>query len=147
MHFFFFFLNRKLHTKNEDEHLMESMLLIDLAYNIYINNSFNTLSGGKSYLVVPGVAVPPWANETVITLVCSWWGQGVVCAFTNCMIKKYIYIMCVCVCIYIYIYIYIYIKCVCVCIYSYLNKLSMVKNLLIARKTCRPREGVGMFII
>ena len=23
----------------------------------------------------------------------------------------------------------------------------MVKNLLIARKTCRPREGVGMFII
>ena len=32
-------------------------------------------------------------------------------------------------------------------IYIYINKLSMVKNLLIARKTCRPREGVGMFII
>ena len=26
---------------------------------IYIYNSFNTLSGGKSCLVVPGVAVPP----------------------------------------------------------------------------------------
>ena len=32
-------------------------------------------------------------------------------------------------------------------IYIYLNKLSMVENLLITRKTCRPREGVGMFII
>ena len=27
----------------------------------------NTLSGGKSCLVVPGVAVPPWATKTVIT--------------------------------------------------------------------------------
>ena len=26
---------------------------------IYIYNSFNTLSGGKSYLVAPGEAVPP----------------------------------------------------------------------------------------
>ena len=27
----------------------------------------NTLSGGKSCLVAPGVAVPPWATETVLS--------------------------------------------------------------------------------
>ena len=32
--------------------------------NIYI---FDTLSGGKSCLVAPGVAVPPWATETVLS--------------------------------------------------------------------------------
>ena len=44
--------------------------------------------------------------------------------------------MCVCVCV-----------CLCVCVCVCVNKLSMVNNLLIARKTYRPREGVGMFII
>ena len=34
----------------------------------------NTLSDGKSCLVAPGVAIPPWATETVITLVGGWWG-------------------------------------------------------------------------
>ena len=28
----------------------------------------NTLSGGKSCLVAPGVALPPWATETVLSL-------------------------------------------------------------------------------
>ena len=32
-------------------------------------------------------------------------------------------------------------------IYIYIYKLSIVKNLLIARKTYRPREGVATFII
>ena len=54
---------------------------------IYIYNSLNTLSGGKSYLVAPGVAVPPWATER---------GQGNARAFTRLWL------------IYIYIYIYIY---------------------------------------
>ena len=35
---------------------------------IYIDFFFlNTLSGGKSCSVAPGVAVPPWATETVIS--------------------------------------------------------------------------------
>ena len=34
---------------------------------VYIYNSLNTLSGGKSCLVAPGVAVPPWATETVLS--------------------------------------------------------------------------------
>ena len=56
---------------------------------IYIYNSFNTLFGGKSCLVAPGVAVPPWATETVLSpLVGGWWGQGIAHAFTRCMMKK-----------------------------------------------------------
>ena len=52
-------------------------------------NSLNTLSGGKSCLVAPGVAVPPWATETVLSpLVGGWWGQGIARAFTRCMMKK-----------------------------------------------------------
>ena len=62
------------------------------------------MSGGKSFLVAPGVAVPSWATETVLSpLVGGWWGQGIARAFTRCMMK------------YIYIYIYIY-ACVCVCV-------------------------------
>ena len=36
---------------------------------VYIDFFFflNTLSGGKSCSVVPGVAVPPWATETVLS--------------------------------------------------------------------------------
>ena len=35
---------------------------------VYIGFFFlNTLSGGKSCLVAPGVAVPPWATETVLS--------------------------------------------------------------------------------
>ena len=34
---------------------------------IYIYNSLNTLSSGKSCLVAPGVAVAPWATETVLS--------------------------------------------------------------------------------
>ena len=65
---------------------------------IYIYNSLNTLSSGKSYLVAPGVAVPPWPTETLLSpLVGGWWGQGIARAFTHCMMKD----------IYIYIYIYI----------------------------------------
>ena len=56
---------------------------------IYIYNSLNNLSSGKSCLVAPGVAVPPWATETVLSpLVGGWWGQGIARAFTRCMIKK-----------------------------------------------------------
>ena len=33
---------------------------------IYIYNSFNTLSGGKSCFVAPGAAVVLWATETVL---------------------------------------------------------------------------------
>ena len=56
---------------------------------IYIYNSLNTLSGGKSCLVAPGVAVPPWATETVLSpLVGGWWGQGIARAFTRCIMKK-----------------------------------------------------------
>ena len=32
----------------------------------YIYDSLNTLSGGKSCLVAPGVAVPPWATENCV---------------------------------------------------------------------------------
>ena len=56
---------------------------------IYIYNSLNTLSGGKSCLVAPGVAVLPWATKTVLSpLVGSWWGHGITRAFTRCMMKK-----------------------------------------------------------
>ena len=35
---------------------------------VYIGFVFlNTLSGGKSCSVAPGVAVPPWATETVLS--------------------------------------------------------------------------------
>ena len=48
----------------------------------------NTLSSGKSCLVVPGVAVLPWTTETVLSpLVGGWWGQGIARAFTSCMRK------------------------------------------------------------
>ena len=51
-------------------------------------NSLNTLSGSKSCLVAPGVAVPPWAIKTVLSLlVGGWWGQGIAHAFTRCMMK------------------------------------------------------------
>ena len=68
-------------------------MLVDIRLvNIYIYNSLNTLPGGKSCLVAPGVAVPPWATETVLSsLVGGWWGQGIACAFTRCMMKKKIY--------------------------------------------------------
>ena len=50
---------------------------------------FNTLSGGKSCLIAPGVAVPPWTTETLLSpLVGGWWGQGIASAFTRCMMKK-----------------------------------------------------------
>ena len=72
------------------------MLLIDLAYiyiYIYIY-SLNTLFGGKSCLVAPGVAVPPWASETVLSaLVSGWWEQVITRDFTRRMMKKYIYIL------------------------------------------------------
>ena len=66
---------------------------------IYIYNSLNTLSIGKSCLVAPGVAVLPWATETVLSpLVGGWWGQGIARAFTRMMKEKkkniYIYIRC-----------------------------------------------------
>ena len=44
----------------------------------------NTPSGGKSCLVVPGVAVPHWATETVFS---GWWGQDITRAFTSCMMN------------------------------------------------------------
>ena len=34
---------------------------------VYIGFFLNTLSGGKSCSVAPGVAVPPWATETVLS--------------------------------------------------------------------------------
>ena len=53
----------------------------------------NILSGDKSCLVAPGVAVPPWATETVLSpLVGGWWGQSITRAFTRCMMKKDCYI-------------------------------------------------------
>ena len=53
----------------------------------------NTLSGGKSCLIAAGVAVPPWATETVLSpLISSWWGQGIARAFTRCIMNIYIYI-------------------------------------------------------
>ena len=61
---------------------------------IYIYNSLNTLSGSKSCLVTPEVAVPPGTSETVLShLVGRWWGQGIACAFTRCMMKKCIIII------------------------------------------------------
>ena len=55
---------------------------------IYIYVQFNIVSGGKCCLVVPGVAVPPWATETVLSpLVGGWWGQGIARAFSRTMKK------------------------------------------------------------
>ena len=72
----------------------------------------NTRSGGKICLVAPGVVVPPWATETVLSpLVGGWWGQSIARAFTRCMMK----ILKKTEWIYIYIYIYVCV-CVCVCI-------------------------------
>ena len=62
-------------------------------YNILLN----TLSVAKSCLVAPGVAVPPWATETVITP--GWRLMRV--GYRTCFHTLYD--------IYIYIYIYIYI--------------------------------------
>ena len=45
---------------------MHSVISLKLIWHIYM--FLNTLSGGKSCLVVPGVAVLPRATETVITL-------------------------------------------------------------------------------
>ena len=79
-------------SKNEDERTRYFLLLVDLSYihiYIYIYIYLNTLSGGKSCLVAPGVAVPLWATETVLSLlVGDWWGQGITRAFTRCMMKK-----------------------------------------------------------
>ena len=54
----------------------------------------NTLSGGKSCLVAPRVAVPPWANETVLS---PWWRlmrtEYHTCFHTLYDEKKYIYII------------------------------------------------------
>ena len=48
----------------------------------------NTLSGGQSYFVVPGMAVLPQATKTVLSpLVGGWWGQGIAHAFTHCMMN------------------------------------------------------------
>ena len=61
---------------------------------ICIYDSLDTLSGGKSCLVAPGVAVPTWATETVLSPQDGgWWGHGIARAFTRCMMenkKKYI---------------------------------------------------------
>ena len=47
------------------------------------------LSGGKTCLVIPGVSALPWATQTVLSpLVGGWWGQGIACAFTRCIMKK-----------------------------------------------------------
>ena len=69
---------------------MLSLHLIDLAYIcIYIYHSLNILSGDKSCLVGPRVAVPPWATETVLSpLDSGWWGQGIARTFTRCMMKN-----------------------------------------------------------
>ena len=40
---------------------------------VYIDIFLNTLSGGKSCSVAPGVAVPPWATETVLS---PWMAAG-----------------------------------------------------------------------
>ena len=56
---------------------------------IYIYNSLNTLSGGKNCFVAPGVAIPLWATETLLSpLVGGWWGHGIASAFTRCTMKK-----------------------------------------------------------
>ena len=81
----------KVNTKKSLETYL--MILIYIYIYIYIYNSLNTLSGAKSCLAAPGVAVLPWATETVLSpLVGSWWGQGIARAFTRCMMKKNIYI-------------------------------------------------------
>ena len=40
---------------------------IELIYIYIYIFLLNTLSGGKSCLVAPGVAIPPWATETVLS--------------------------------------------------------------------------------
>ena len=90
---------------------------------IYI---LNTLSGGKSFLVAPGVAVPPWATETVLS---PWLAadEGRVSHVLSHVVWLYIYIYNFSFLLVlrgkkkeyfnIYIYIYIYI---CIYIYIYL---------------------------
>ena len=47
------------------------------------------MSNGKSFLVALGVAVAPWATETVLSpLVGVRWGKGIARAFTRCMMKN-----------------------------------------------------------
>ena len=42
-------------------------------------------------MVVPGVAVLPWATETVLSpLVDGWWGQGIARAFTRYIMKTFL---------------------------------------------------------
>ena len=61
------FLTHKLH-QNEDERTSNVMSAFSWSY-VYKDFFFflNTLSGGKSGSVAPGVAVPPWATETVLS--------------------------------------------------------------------------------
>ena len=79
------------------------------------------LPGGKSCLVAPGVAVPPWATETVITPGWRLMRAGY-CTFFNTLYDEYIYIyiyicMCVCMCVCV---------CVCVCVCEVDAKISQV---------------------
>ena len=92
----FFFKNR--HQCPQFESCLKSSsddgaicIKLDLVEGVYIYIyiyiiPLNTLSGDKSCLVAPGVAVQPWATETVLSpLVGGWWGQGIAHAFTRCM--------------------------------------------------------------
>ena len=56
--------------------LKKKALLFDFPSYVYI-------------YILPGVAVPPWATETVLSpLDGGWCGHGIARAFTRCMMKK-----------------------------------------------------------
>ena len=85
----------------------------------------------KNCSVAPGVAVPLWATETMLSLWLAADEARVSHVLTHVVWwkKKYIY-MCVCVyiymcvCVYIYIYIYVCVVCVCVYIYIYTHPIT-----------------------
>ena len=88
---------------------------------IYICNSLNTLSGGKSCLVAPRVAIAPWATETVITPVLRLMRTGYRTCF-HTLYNEYYYIY---YSIYIYIYGYIYCRWLYIYMYIYVYYFSI----------------------
>ena len=84
------FKNHKLRIKRKWRYNVISAFSWSFVYICIYMILLNTLSGRKSCLVAPEVTVPPWATETILsTLVGGWWGQGILRAFTRCMMKVF----------------------------------------------------------
>ena len=93
----------------------------------------NTLSGGKSCLVAPGVAVPPWATETVLSPRLAADEDKVSHVLSHVVWWKYIYI---------YIYIYKLVKKNCMLLH-----LSSISYRIISRTEDTPTASCSEAVV